>query len=252
MRQAFAPIEIGASFRYRIISMSMPCRTTGARSGWGTRSFFSGAALIAFAVTVAAPARGDARLSFAAHQFRLVERESGPVNYYSVEREAKTSFVRSRYEPGMKTAVLGVQMPKHARRAKRVRWTWRALTLPKGGDECASGREDSAAVVYLTWKRGLRYYTLKYVWSGVGQKGRVCDSKRNPFVAQDTIIMESGEPLNEWRFVDVDLVGEFRKHFAGGDAGAKIPDFVGIGIMSDGDQTRSPSSADFGTFVVTH
>lgn len=232
--------------------MTRSCRAEIARSRWGARSYASGAVFGALLLVTAAPARGDTRLTVEPHHFRVVERESGPVNYYSVEREAGVSFVRSRYEPGMKTTVLGVQMPKHARRAKRVRWTWRALTLPKGGDECASGREDSAAVVYLTWKRGLRYYTLKYVWSGVGEKGRTCDSKRNPFVAQDTIIMESGEPLGSWRFVDVDLAGEFRKHFAGGNERASVPDFIGVGIMSDGDQTRSPSAADFGAFVVTH
>ena len=39
-------------------------------------------------------------------------------------------------------------------------------------------------------------------------------------------------------------------HFEGGKADADVPDFVGMGLMSDGDQTKSPSSADFGTFVL--
>ena len=34
------------------------------------------------------------------------------------------------------------------------------------------------------------------------------------------------------------------------DAAADVPDFVGVGIMSDGDQTQSESSADYGTFAV--
>ena len=107
-----------------------------------------------------------------------------------------------------------------------------------------------AAVVYLTWKRGLRYYTLKYVWSAVGTKGRTCDSKRNPFVAQDTIILESGGPLGSWRTEDIDLAAQFRAHFEHGDAKAEVPDFVGIGLMTDGDQTGSPSAADFGSFTL--
>ena len=114
-------------------------------------------------------------------------------------------------------------------------------------------RADSAAVVYVTWKRGLRYYTLKYVWSAVGKKRSVCDGKRNPFVAQDTIILESGGPPSvapTWKSVDIDLAAEYRKHFEGGDLQASVPDFVGIGLMSDGDQTTSDSSADFGTFTL--
>jgi hypothetical protein len=78
----------------------------------------------------------------------------------------------------------------------------------------------------------------------------VCDKKRNPFLAQDTVIVESGGPLGEWRSVELDLRAEFRKHFEGGDADAEVPDFFGIGLMSDGDQTHSVSSADFAAFAL--
>lgn len=190
---------------------------------------------------------GSGDLTVAARDFRVVPQKSGPVNYYSVVAENGTSFVRSKYLPGMKTAVLGWQTPDGDRkRIKKVRWTWRAQTLPTGGDECASGRGDSAAVVYVTWKKFLRYYSLKYVWSAVGTKGSVCDRKRNPFVAQDTIILESGGPTGAWKSVEIDLASEFRKHFDGAD----MPEFVGIGLMSDGDDTKTESSADFGPFTI--
>jgi hypothetical protein len=184
--------------------------------------------------------------------FQLVKRESGPVNYYTVESEGGVPFLRSRYAPPMKTSVVGWQTPDADRqRVKKIRWTWRAQTLPNGGDECVDGKGDSAAVVYVSWRRALRYYTVKYVWSGVGTKGRVCDTKRNPFVAQDTVILESGGPVGTWRTEEIDLASEFRRHFEGGDPNADVPDFVGIGLMSDGDQTRSESSADYGTFTLS-
>ena len=106
------------------------------------------------------------------------------------------------------------------------------------------------AVIYVTWKRGLRWYTLKYVWSSVGAKGAVCDTKRNPFVAQDTVILQSGGPLNVWKRESIDLKAEFRKHFEDGDPRASVPDLLGIGLMSDGDQTQSESSADYADFVL--
>jgi hypothetical protein len=86
--------------------------------------------------------------------------------------------------------------------------------------------------------------------SAVGKKGSVCDVKRNPFVAQDTVIVESGGPTGAWRSVEIDLASEFRNHFEGGDPTASLPDFVGLGLMSDGDQTRSESAADYGSFVI--
>ena len=165
--------------------------------------------------------------------------------------EAGQSFVRALYLPPMKTALLGWQPPERDRaKVKKLRWSWRARIVPKGADECTSGKGDSAAVVYLTWKRGLRYYTLKYVWSaGNVPLGHVCGRKRNPFVAQDTIIKQAGPSSGAWETVEIDLDSAFRRHFEDGDAKAKVPKFFGVGIMSDGDQTKSESSADFGVFT---
>ena len=206
----------------------------------------------AAALTASGPTASAAgNLTITPSTWRVVQRDSGPVNYYSVMREADVPFIRAEYKPPLKTVVLGWQTPDADRQAvRKLRWSWRARTLPVGGDECQSGKGDSAAVVYVTWKRTLRYYTLKYVWSAVGKKGSVCDQKRNPFVAQNTIIVASGGPLDTWQTHEIDLKAEFRKHFEDGDANADVPDFVGIGIMSDGDQTKSASSADYGVFTV--
>ncbi|MDB4941635.1 MAG: hypothetical protein JWP97_1169 [Labilithrix sp.] len=207
-------------------------------------------ALAALTLAGASGAAPPDALVVDAGAWKLVERQSGPVNYYAKTTEDGVTFLRSHYVPPSKTSLMGWQAPEADRqRLKKVTWTWRALTLPNGGDECASGKGDSAAVVYLTWKRGLRYYTVKYVWSAVGVKGKVCDKKRNPFVAQDTVIVDSGAPLKQWRTVSVDLASEYRNHFEDGDAKAEVPDFMGLGVMSDGDQTQSESAADFGVFT---
>jgi hypothetical protein len=174
------------------------------------------------------------------------------VNYYRLVNEERMTFIRAEYRSPLETTVLGFQVADaHRPKAKRLAWSWRAITLPKGGDECSEGKGDSAAVVYVTWKRALRWYTLKYVWSSVGTRGKVCDKKRNPFVAQDTIIVESGGPLGMWKRHEIDLRAEFRKHFEDGDPEAKVPDFGGVAIMSDGDQTRSDSAADYANFVLS-
>ena len=214
------------------------------------RPAFAALVVTAYMLLVPSSARAEDVL-VEAKQWQVVKRESGPVTYYSIVTEEGVPFIRARYTPGLKTVVLGYQIPEgDRRRIKKVKWKWRAQALPKGGDECAEGRGDSAAVVYLTWKRGLRYYTLKYVWSSVGQVGRTCDSKRNPFVAQDTIILRSGAPLGAWVSEEIDLASAYRAHFAGGDPKAEVPSFVGMGLMSDGDQTRSTSAADYGAVTL--
>ena len=214
------------------------------------RPTFAALFVTASVLLVPASARAD-DMTVEAKHWQVVKRESGPVSYYTIATEDGQPFIRAQYAPGLKTVVLGYQIPEgDRRRIKKVRWRWRAQVLPNGGDECVPGRGDSAAVVYLTWKRGLRYYTLKYVWSAVGQVGRTCDSKRNPFVAQDTIIQRSGAGGGAWVSEEIDLASAFRRHFERGDPKADVPSFVGIGIMSDGDQTRSASAADYGPFVL--
>jgi hypothetical protein len=216
--------------------------------------FAASTAAAAAAVLLAADARAANELPplrIDAKAWHVIARESGPVNYYSVVDDPTMPYVHAAYKPPYATTVLGFQLADADRsRAKRLRWTWRAVTLPAGGNECESGKGDSAAVVYVTWKRALRWYSLKYVWSSIGPKGKTCDSRRNPFVAQDTVILRSGGPVGTWMTEDIDLRAEFRNHFEGGDANADVPDLGGIGIMTDGDQTHSESAADYGPFSI--
>jgi hypothetical protein len=184
------------------------------------------------------------------HAFRVVDSYSGPVSYYRIIEDPQEAFIRAVYRPPLETVTLGAEVPEQLRgRVKRLHWRWRAQVLPRGGDECRDGPYgDSAASVYVSWKRGLKWYTIKYVWSAVGQKGKVCAEKRNLFVVQDTVILETEGPLGVWRDEDIDPSAEFRRHFENNDPHADVPDFVGIGLMSDGDQTHSISAADFTGF----
>ena len=52
--------------------------------------------------------------------------------------------------------------------------------------------------------------------------------------------------------MELDPDAEFRKHFEGGDPNADVPDLQGLGLMSDGDATQSPSEADFGFFTLVY
>lgn len=185
------------------------------------------------------------------HAFRVLESYSGPVSYYKLVEDPEMPFIRAVYRPPLETVTLGVEVPEALHQhTRRVRWKWRAQVLPKGGNECKEGFGDSAAVVYVSWKRGLKWYSIKYSWSSEGEKGRVCDQKRNLFVVQDTVILESGGPPGQWKTEEIDPSAEFRAHFEGGNPNAEVPDLVGLGIMSDGDQTKSISAADYAGFAL--
>jgi hypothetical protein len=200
--------------------------------------------------STAASIRADLRVPISV--WRVVKRDSGPVNYYTLHSDSEPPYIRGNYHSPLETVVLGYQVPDDDRaRVRSLHWKWRAVTLPEGGNECVKGKGDSAAVVYVSWRRFLRWYAVKYVWSSVGTKGAVCDKKSNPFMVQDTVILESGGPLDTWRDESIDLDAEFRRHFADDDPKSDVPEFMGVGLMTDGDQTRSNSVGDYADFYLS-
>jgi hypothetical protein len=184
------------------------------------------------------------------HDFKVLERDSGPRNYYRTISGVEQEFIRGVYSPSLKTVTLFAPVPDELRRGVRsFRFRWRALVLPRGGNECKPGRGDGAANVYVAWKRGLRWYSVKLVWSTEAPAGATCNGTRNAFVASDSVIVRSGGPTGVWEEVEVDTDTLFRVHFEGGRGDAEVPELQGIGILTDGDQTRSVSAGDYAGFV---
>ncbi len=188
------------------------------------------------------------------HAFRPVEGpSSGPEVYYSVVDTPEGTALSGSYRPGMQTVTMGFAVPDHLKqRVRRLRWSWRARAFPTGGDECRDGRGDSAASVSLAFKRGMKWYVLKYVWSTASPLGAVCDRKRSLLLARDTIVLEHGGAAGTVWPETVDVRRAFIDHFAGGDERAEVPDLVGIGVMTDGDQTSSESAAEWMRFELQY
>ena len=198
------------------------------------------AALFAsFATSGEAPCRRESPLELTridVHSFKVLESYSGPVSYYKIVEDPEQPFIRAMYRPPLETVTLGAEVPEALRRrTRKIRWRWRAQALPRGPIDCRTGPADSAAAVYVSWKRGLKWYSLKYVWSSEGERGRTCEQKRNLFVAQDTVIAESGGPLGIWKEEEIDPSAEFIAHFESCNPDAAVPDLAGLGLMSDGD-----------------
>jgi hypothetical protein len=185
------------------------------------------------------------------HRFGVLERDSGPVSYYRLFEDPAAPFIRGVYKPPLETVTLFADVGDGLRNGiDYIRFRWRPWVLPVRGDECADRRGDAAANVYIVWKRGLRWYSVKLVWSSEGTPGVTCRSTRNVFVASDSIIVRTGPPTGEWREEEIDPSALFRAHFEGGNPAADVPELQGIGILTDGDQTQTVAAADFDGFVL--
>lgn len=208
---------------------------------------------IALALALCATGASASARPFAVdlHRFQVLERDSGPTSYYWIVRDQEQPYIRAIYRPPLQTVTLFLDVGDDFRRGvERIRFRWRAWVLPSGGNECVPGLGDGAANVYVTWKRGLRWYSVKLVFSTEAPAGATCNVQRNPLVASDSVILHSGAPTGVWIDEEVDPDALFRAHFEGGNPDAEVPELQGIGILTDGDQTRSQSAADYAKFVL--
>ena len=198
------------------------------------------------AVPVPAPTH---RAVIAPSAFTVFKQDSGPVNYYSVGEDGETPILRGVYRPGLGNVVLMAQTPEAARQTVRtVSWRWRAHALPRDANDCGPGQSDSAASVFLAFKAGLKITVIKYVWATIGTVGQSCQSNRGWFFDRDTTLLQVGGPLDVWTSYTMDPRREFVKHYGG--KLEDVPDFVAIGVMTDGDNSQSPAAADYADFVV--
>ena len=181
--------------------------------------------------------------------FTVFKEDSGPVNYYSVGSDEGVPILRGVYKPGLRNVVLMGQVPEKARQAvKSVSWRWRAHVFPRDANDCGPGTSDEAASIFLVFKAGMKLMAVKYSWATVGTVGTTCQSNRGWFFDRDTIILQVGGPLDVWTSYTFNPRQEFVKRFGG--KLEDVPDFVAFGVMTDGDNSKTPAEADYADFVV--
>ena len=167
------------------------------------------------------PPPGARPFPIEAGRFGVLQRDSGPTSYYRIIDDPFGRFIRGVHTPPLETVTLFADVGDGMRRGvERIRFRWRAWVLPVNGNECVPGRGDAAANVYIAWKRGLRWYSVKLAWSSEVPAGVTCTGPRNAFVASDTIVLRSGPPTGIWQEEEIDPDALFRAHFEGGNPAA--------------------------------
>ena len=89
---------------------------------------------------------------------------------------------------------------------------------------------------------------IKYVWNSVGPAGRSCELANNLFFAKREVVLRSAGALDTWHTETVDPRRDFARYFGG--KLEDVPDFVALGVLTDGDATNSRSEADYADFVL--
>ena len=119
----------------------------------------------------------------------------------------------------------------------------RVNEIPEGGDERYGEKVDSAAGLYVTYKKkmlGKIPESVKFVWSSTLPVGSA--TIREGIGRPWNVVIGSGEDgLGEWRTYVFDLRDAYKKTFRGGPG--HRPE--GVGILSDANSTHSKAYADY-------
>ena len=183
--------------------------------------------------------------------FVKVRQLSGDNNYYSVlTNDENWPYIHSHYMPLSKVVRYGYQLPDTLDNVKHLSWLWRVSQPPSGADERKNGKNDSGCAVYLVFKDNLKTYMVKYVYSSVVPEGTVIRMDPMYPIQQMRLIVASTwtpDGKNRWKQVTVDICADFCRVYGT----QNCPELKGIGILSDGDGTKSEVIADYAQFVLT-
>jgi hypothetical protein len=188
----------------------------------------------------ALPGKAETRFRYERHEGR---------DAIAVESDASASLLRQdlRIEPGQ----LG-----------RLHFSWKVPALIAGADLAARDKSDAPVRIVLAFDgdrtrlsprdaalsdlvraltgEDMPYATLMYVWSNERAPGTVIRGPRTDRIRK--LVVESGAlRLNRWLDYERDIRADYERAF-GEPPGA----LVGIGVMTDSDNTQSRASAWYG------
>ncbi|MFO8166212.1 MAG: DUF3047 domain-containing protein [Desulfatiglandales bacterium] len=126
-----------------------------------------------------------------------------------------------------------------------LKWQWRVVKLPQGGDERFKETGDSAAAIYVIFEGFIRPDTIKYVWSASLPLGTTTQSPYNS-KTKIVVLQNQDSPLDKWITETVDVYADYKRLFE------REPNQVqAIGLMSDSDNTGSVAIAHYKEIAVS-
>ena len=124
-------------------------------------------------------------------------------------------------------------------------WQWRAIELPKGGDERYKNTGDSAAAIYVIFEGRFRPKSIKYVWSASLPIGTTTESPYNS-KTKVVVVRNQSSPMAQWVSERVNVYTDYQRLF-----GSETESVQAIGLMSDSDNTQSTAIADYKVIMIS-
>ncbi len=127
-----------------------------------------------------------------------------------------------------------------------LEWSWKVVTLPKGGDSRKAETDDQAGQIYVTWPRfpeAVRSRIIGYVWDTTAPAGLITKSQKTGTVTY--VIMRSGSAeAGKWMTERRNVREDFKKIY-----GEEPDDPAVLSIGIDSDDTKSTAEAYMGSLL---
>ena len=128
-----------------------------------------------------------------------------------------------------------------------LEWSWKVVTLPKGGDSRHKATDDQAAQVFAVWPRfpeAVRSRIIGYVWDSTAPVGTVAKSEKTGTVTYVVVRSGPGE-LGKWLTERRNVMEDYRAIY--GEAPDDPPAVLSIGI--DSNDTHSSAESFVGSLL---
>ncbi|MBI3795972.1 MAG: DUF3047 domain-containing protein [Deltaproteobacteria bacterium] len=161
---------------------------------------------------------------------------------YRVAEEDGNRFLRAFSEK--QGIQIGLEHKFQPKAFSFLRWRWRAVQLPPGGDERTEKTNDSAAGVYVLYGNRIMPRAVKYVWSTTLPVGT---RATNPsYWRAKTVVLRTGPAgVGVWQQETVNLYQDYKDLFD-----AEPGEVLGIALITSSDSTSSVAAADYDDFVL--
>ena len=127
-----------------------------------------------------------------------------------------------------------------------LEWSWKVVTLPRGGDSRRKETDDQAAQLYVVWPRfpqAVRSRIIGYVWDTTAPAGTIVTSEKTGTVTY-VIVRSGAADLGRWITERRNVAEDFRAIY-----GEAPDDPAALSIAIDSNDTQSAAESFMGPIV---
>lgn len=121
-----------------------------------------------------------------------------------------------------------------------MRWRWRVLNLPTGGDGRVAAKDDQPVALYVGTNAWLKKHSIAYRWECETPKGFEGDTSYAGGLVRVHFITlcDKKMPVGEWRTESRNVAADFKKIYG------TVPREFALSVMGNSQYTKSDTKAE--------